>query len=120
MVRSTLIDMNPNEIKYYPFIISFNKCAGSCNVLSPKICIPKETKDINVKTFNMIKNKDKAKVMTEHISCDRKCKFNSTTCNSNQKWNNETCQCECKIIISVKKIIVGILAHVFVRIIIVY
>ena len=22
--------------------------------------------------------------------------MNSTTCNSNEKWNNETCQCECK------------------------
>ena len=29
-------------------------------------------------------------------SCDYKCKFSDITCNSNQKWNNETCQCECK------------------------
>ena len=48
MVRPTLIDMNPNELKYYPFIISLNKCTGSCNVLSPKICVPKETKDIYI------------------------------------------------------------------------
>ena len=34
--------------------------------------------------------------MTEHISCDINYKFNSTVCNSNQKWNNKTCQCECK------------------------
>ena len=34
--------------------------------------------------------------MTEHISCDCKCKFNSTVCNSDQKWNNKTCQCEYK------------------------
>ena len=34
--------------------------------------------------------------MAEHISCDFKCKFNSTTCNSNQKWNNKSCQFECK------------------------
>ena len=34
--------------------------------------------------------------MTEHISCDCKCKFNSTTCNSQQKWNNKTSQCEFK------------------------
>ena len=34
--------------------------------------------------------------MTERISCDCKCKFNSTICNSNQKWNNKTCQRECK------------------------
>ena len=25
-----------------------------------------------------------------------KYKFNSTTCNSNQKWNNKICQCQCK------------------------
>ena len=44
----------------------------------------------------MITNKDEVKAMTEHISRDCKCKFNSTICNSNQKWNNTTCQCECK------------------------
>ena len=96
MVRPTLIDMNPNELKYYSFMISLNKCTGSCNVLSPKICVPKETKDINVKAFNMITNKDEAKAMTEHILCECKCKFNSRICNSKQKWNNKTFQCECK------------------------
>ena len=45
---------------------------------------------------SMLTNKNEAKTMTKHISCDCKCKFNSTTCNSNQKWNNKTCQCECK------------------------
>ena len=35
--------------------------------------------------------------------------------NSDQKWNNKTCQCECKIYQTIKKIIVGILADVFVR-----
>ena len=34
--------------------------------------------------------------MTEHISWDCKCKFNSAICNSNRKWNNKACQCECK------------------------
>ena len=34
--------------------------------------------------------------MTEHISCGCKCKFNSATSNSKQKWNNKTCQCACK------------------------
>ena len=39
--------------------------------------------------------------MKEHISCNCKCKFNSTACISKQKWNNGN----------------GILAHVFVRIV---
>ena len=65
----------------------------------------------------MITNKNEAKTMTKHISNNCKCKFNSTTCNSNQKWNNKTCQCECKNYGKSKKIIAGILAHVFVTMI---
>ena len=38
MVRPTLIDMNPVELKYYPFMISIDKCTGSCNALSPNMC----------------------------------------------------------------------------------
>ena len=48
MVRPTLIDLSPFELKYYPFIITLDKCSGTCNVLSSKICIPRKTKDINV------------------------------------------------------------------------
>ena len=29
MVRPTLIDINPAELKYYPLVISLNKCARS-------------------------------------------------------------------------------------------
>ena len=55
MVRPTLIDMNHVELKYYLFTISLNKCPGSSNVLSSKIIVPKEAKDINIKGFNMVK-----------------------------------------------------------------
>ena len=96
MARPILIYKNPNELKYYSFMISLNECTGSCKVLSPKICVGKETKYINVKVFNTVTNKDEAKVMIEHISCNCKCKFNSTKCNSKQKWNHKTCQCECE------------------------
>ena len=77
--------------------------------------VPKETKDINVNAFNMITNANEFKAMAEHISCDLKWKFNSTICNLNQKWNNKTCNV--KTIVLAKKIMVGILAHVFVRIV---
>ena len=88
MVRPTLIDMDPVKLKHCPFMISLNKCSGNRNVLTPKIYVPKEIKD-------MVSIKTEDKAMTEHISYDSKRKFNSTTCNSNQEWNNKTCQCEC-------------------------
>ena len=44
-------------------MISLDKCSGNCNVLSPEICIPKKKKDVNVKVFNMITNKNEGKTM---------------------------------------------------------
>ena len=37
------------------------------------------------------------------MSCDCKCKFNTTTFNLNQKWNNEGRECEYKNYYSCKK-----------------
>ena len=98
MVRATLIDLNHVELNYYPFMISLDKCNWSCNAVDDlyiKICVLSKTKDVNVTVFNMIANINESKTLVKHISYDFKCKFNSATCNSNQKWNNETCQCEC-------------------------
>ena len=55
MIKPTLIDLNLVELKHYLFKISLDKSTGSCCVLSPKICVPKEIIDINVKAFNAIK-----------------------------------------------------------------
>ena len=49
-------------------MISFDKCSGSCNVLSPKICVLEKAKEINAKAFNMTKSKNEAKTMTRRIS----------------------------------------------------
>ena len=48
MVRPAIIDINPVEHRFYPFMIRLNKPTESWNVLSPKIGVPKETKHINV------------------------------------------------------------------------
>ena len=95
-------------------MIILDKCNGSCiaiNHLSMKKCIPSKTKDLNVKVFNMITKRTEAKNFVKHISCDCKCKFNSSTCSSNNgKWN-----CEREIYCACKKDVVGMLTHVLVR-----
>ena len=65
MIRPTLIDLNSIDLKYYPFMISLDKCIQSFNILSPKISVPKNTKYVNVKAFNMITNKKEAKIRQE-------------------------------------------------------
>ena len=77
------------ELNYHLFIISLDKCNRSCNAvdgLSIKICVASKTKD------NLITRINETKTLVKHISCDCKCKFNSTTFNSNQNWNNDACQ----------------------------
>ena len=78
-------------------MINLGKYGGSCNVLSGKIGVPKKSKDINVKAFDMIANKNEA---------------------SNQKWNNKRCHMSVKIIEHAKKIIDEVLVHVFVKLLI--
>ena len=78
MVRATLIDLNPIELKYSSLMVSQDKCSGSCNSgndLSTKIGVPSEIEDRNVNAFNIIANKNEAKTLLKHISCDFKCKF---------------------------------------------
>ena len=87
------------ETDYYPWMISLNKFNGDCNgvdSLSTETCVPCETKDLNLNAFNIITRINEVKTLAKHISCVCQCKFDSTTCGSDQKWKNDKCQCECK------------------------
>ena len=46
--------------------------------------------------FNIITLINESKTLKRHISCECKCKVHGRKCNSNQKWNNDICWCECK------------------------
>ena len=76
----------------------------------------KKTKDINVKTFNMITNKNEAKSIIKHILYD--CKWNPIVQHVIEIKNGiiKHVNVNVKITVHAKKIIVGILGHVFVRI----
>ena len=116
MVRPTLIDLI--DIKPVELMISLNKCTGSCNVLSPKECVPKETKQINVRLFNIItETKMKLKWLQNifHLIVAA----NSIVQYVIQIINGiiKHISVNMKIIARAKKIIVGILAHVSVKIV---
>ena len=63
----------------------------------------------------MIAGKSESRILTKDISRECKCRFDGKKCNSDQWWNNDKCQCECKNVMYVKKIIFGILLHVVVK-----
>ena len=65
--------------------------------------------------FNMIRGIHESKILTKHISCECKCKFDGIKCNSDPWWNNNYVNVSVKNIIYVKQIIFGILLHVAVK-----
>ena len=51
MVWSTIIDLNLEELYYYLFIISMNRCDGTCNTIEDpfgRICVPCKMADVNL------------------------------------------------------------------------
>ena len=63
----------------------------------------------------MITGINESKVLTKHISCECKCRFDGRKCNSDQWWNNDKCRCECKKRHLCEKDCFGILLHVIVK-----
>ena len=59
-----------------------------------KYVFQKQTKYVNIKVFNMITTRNKAKIIENHVLCDCKCKLSSIQFNSNQEWNSKICLCE--------------------------
>ena len=81
MSRHTVIDLNYDWFNYHPFMISLDKRNRRCIVapdLFTETCVLCETKDANVKVFNMVTRINAVKALVKHISCDCKCKFDST------------------------------------------
>ena len=61
---------------------------GSCktpNDLSNKACLPNKTENLNLSVFNMIIGISESKILTKHLSCECKYKFDGRKCYSNQK-----------------------------------
>ena len=72
MTEPTLINLHPNELRYYPFAANLDRCFGSCNNLddlSSKVCVPNETEDLNLHVFNWITGINESRTLTKHISC---------------------------------------------------
>ena len=68
----------------------------------------RKTEDLNVSFSIMIIGINESKTLTEHVSCECKCKFDETKCKSNQWLNNNN------VDMSIKNVF-WILLHVIVR-----
>ena len=99
MSRPKVIDLNKDELVFYPYRIKINKCSGSCNTINDpfaKLCVPDITKNINVKVFDLMARINETRQIIWHETCKCVCRLTSAICNSRQIWNEDKCRCECK------------------------
>ena len=55
-----------------------------------------ETEDLHLGMFKTIAGINKLKTLTKQISSECKCRFDGRNYTSDQWWNNDKSQCECK------------------------
>ena len=101
-VRPKIVDINSNNPMFYPFSIKVNKCSGNCNNINDpyaKICVPDTAKNINVGVFNLMSRNNKTRHIKWHETGKCMCRLDKIICNSEQRWNEDKCRCECKELI---------------------
>ena len=81
-VRKVVIN---NDYMIFPYKIRIDKCIGSCNDKDNsyfKACLPDSIKNINVKSFDLLSNKDVLKDISFHQSCKYGCLLDEKVCNN--------------------------------------
>ena len=99
-----LINWYPNgysqESHYFLLAVKLDRWVGipnALNDLSNKLCIRNNTENENLSMFNMITGiNNNSTILTKHISCKCKYKFDGRKCISYQKRNNVKFQRECE------------------------
>ena len=93
-VRKVIID----NYMTFPYKIRVDRCIGSCNNKDNpffKFCLSDSIKNISVKSFDFLSNKNVLKNISFHQSCKCGCLLDKKVCNKLQKWNKDKCKCEC-------------------------
>ena len=115
MIQVTSINLDPNkwsqECHYYPFVVKLGRCTGSCH----ELCVPNKTKDLNLSVFNLITGINEWKTLTNiyyaNVNVDLM-EGNVIQINGGITINVNV---NVKNVIYVKKIMLGILLHVIVK-----
>ena len=87
-VRPQTVNVNRDELVFFPFSIKKSKCSVSCNNINnsyAKLCVPDVVKNLNVKVFNLASEANEARRIEWHEMCKCKCRFSSSVCNNKQR-----------------------------------
>ena len=101
-IRPEIVNINSDELVFYPFSIKTIKCSGSCNNINDpyaKLSVPDVVKNRNIKVFNLISRTNETRHIKWHEACKCRCRLDASDCNSKHRWDNDECRCQCKELI---------------------
>lgn len=84
--------------RFIPYYVTLHRCQGSWKHFSPntKQCVATFKIEIKIEAFSTVTNKFEDVIVYNHTSCGTECNASPSKCNFLvQKWNEETCECEC-------------------------
>ena len=86
-----------NDYMTFPYKIKVDKCIRSFNNKDNpyfKVCLPDSIKNISVKSFDLLSEKNVLKNISFHQNCKCGCLLDKKVCNNLQKWNKNKCRCK--------------------------
>ena len=98
-VIPNVINLNSDELSFYPYSVKISKCRGSCYYINDpyaEMCISDAVKNINLKAFNLMSRTNGIRCIKQDETCKCKCRLDASVCNNEQRWNEDKCRCECK------------------------
>ena len=101
-IRPQIINININELSFYPYSVNIKECSGSCNNITDpyaKLCAPDVVKNINAKVFNLVSRTNETGHIEWHETSKYECRLDVSASNNKQRWENDKCRCECKELI---------------------
>ena len=100
-IRPETVNVNSDELVFYPFSIKTSKCSGSCNNINDpyaKICVPDVDENLNM-SRTLMSRTNETRHIKRHETCKCKCRLDASVFNNKQQRNDDKCRCECKEVI---------------------
>ena len=91
-VRPQIVNLNGEELMFFPFSIKTSKSSGSCNNINnpyAKLHVPDVAKNINLKVFNLMSRTNETRHIEWHEMCKYKCRLDASVCNNKQRWKED-------------------------------
>ena len=85
-VRPQIVNVNGDDLLFFPFSIKTSKYSGSCNSINyphAKLCVPDAVKNLNAGAFNLMSRTNETRPIEWHKTCKCKCRLDISVGNNN-------------------------------------